>query len=127
MLAHPEDFYVKETKLYRSYFNYPETSHTPIHFNFTRQKLLDLHCHDLLYCLYTDVKEIQKSSHRLSLQQQRSAVQANNVTRCMVVGEIMLSSSRLQDLMPVIHSLRLRIRRQPEDDMSGFLQMHHRQ
>lgn len=55
ILASPKDFYVKKLKATRSFMNYTETSQTPIHFNISELKLLDLKCYDI-YKTLEDIK-----------------------------------------------------------------------
>ena len=62
LLSRPKDFYVKDTKLFKSYVNYRHTSSIPVHLRFTQVKLLDLRCYDLIKTLYTEVKEYDKKS-----------------------------------------------------------------
>ena len=56
VLSHPKNFYSKETKIYKSFFNYPNTSAIPIHIRFTRAQLLYLRNIDLIRYLYTEIK-----------------------------------------------------------------------
>lgn len=64
LLSHPEDFYCKDTKIYKSFFNYPETSQTPIHLNFTLTKLKQLQCFDLYDFMFNVVKSKKEVNDR---------------------------------------------------------------
>lgn len=65
LLANPKDFYRKFQKTTYSYFNYPETSQVPIHFNIKKETLLDLRCYDL----FKTLEDIEKRCAITSLQQ----------------------------------------------------------
>ena len=56
LLSKPKDFYVKNSKIYKSFFNYQETSSIPIHIQITWNKLWNLKCYDL-YKTLTDIGE----------------------------------------------------------------------
>lgn len=56
LLSKPKDFYVKDTKIYKSFFNYPEKSEIPVHIQITQSRFLDLRCYDL-YKTLTDIGE----------------------------------------------------------------------
>ena len=52
ILKAPEYFYSKDTKIYKSFYNYIATNRTPIHFRITQKALLELTCYDLYKQLY---------------------------------------------------------------------------
>lgn len=56
LLSKPEDFYSKNTKLYRTFTNYITTSNIPIHIGILWDKFLDLRCYDI-YKTLTDIGE----------------------------------------------------------------------
>lgn len=64
LLSRPKDFYKKETKVFISYYNYQESSVTPIHIRFTHAELKQLEYSDLLYTLYTQVKEFEIKNNK---------------------------------------------------------------
>lgn len=66
LLSRPKDFYKKETKVFISYYNYQESSVTPIHIRFTHTELKQLECSDLLNTLYTQVKEFEIKNNKHS-------------------------------------------------------------
>lgn len=56
LLSRPKDFTVKDTKIYRSYVNYPESSAIPIHLQFTKSILYTLQNIDLINLLFNEVE-----------------------------------------------------------------------
>ena len=55
LLKAPKYFYSKDTKIYKSFFNYIATNKTPIHLQITQSTFLDLQNYDL-YKTLSDVK-----------------------------------------------------------------------
>lgn len=55
LLSKPKDFYVKDTKIYKSFFNYTNASSIPVHLQITQSKFLDLKCYDI-YKTLTEIK-----------------------------------------------------------------------
>ena len=66
LLSKPKDFYKKVTKVFISYYNYETASVTPIHIRFTHTELKQLECNDLIYTLYTQVKEFEIKDNKYS-------------------------------------------------------------
>lgn len=58
LLARPKDFYKKQTKIYTSYFNYPEKSNIPIHIRITNinlEKLMNFNHDSLIYATLNSI------------------------------------------------------------------------
>lgn len=60
LLSKPKDFYVKDTKIYKSFFNYKPTSTIPVHLQITQTKFLDLKCYDI----YKTLSEIKQYDYK---------------------------------------------------------------
>lgn len=60
LFSKPKDFYVKDTKIYKSFFNYRPTSTIPIHLQITQSKFLDLKCYDI----YSTLSEIKPYDYK---------------------------------------------------------------
>lgn len=58
LLAHPKDFYKRCTKIYTSFFNYPESSSIPIHICITNsniEKLFNFNFNSLIYDTFNSI------------------------------------------------------------------------
>lgn len=58
LLARPKDFYKKQTKIYTSYFNYPEKSNIPIHIRITNSNIEKLHSFNNNSLIYDTLNNI---------------------------------------------------------------------
>lgn len=65
LLSKPKDFYVKDTKIYKSFLNYTNTSSIPIHLQITQSKFLDLKCYDI-YKTLTEIKPYDSSRENIT-------------------------------------------------------------
>lgn len=63
VLASPKDFYVKDTQVYKSFWNYQHTSSIPIHLQITQSLFRTLKSADLIYYL----SEVQQYDKNLDL------------------------------------------------------------
>lgn len=63
VLASPKDFYVKDTQVYKSFWNYRHTSSIPIHLQITQSLFKTLKSADLIYYL----SEVQQYDKNLDL------------------------------------------------------------
>lgn len=63
VLASPKDFYVKDTQVYKSFWNYRHTSSIPIHLQITQSLFRTLKSADLIYYL----SEVQQYDKNLDL------------------------------------------------------------
>lgn len=63
VLASPKDFYVKDTQVYKSFWNYQHTSSIPIHLQITQSLFRTLKSADLMYYL----SEVQQYDKNLDL------------------------------------------------------------
>lgn len=63
LLASPKDFYVKDTQVYKSFWNYRHTSSIPIHLQITQSLFRTLKSADLIYYL----SEVQQYDKNLDL------------------------------------------------------------
>ena len=63
LLATPKDFYQKSTKIYRSYYNYVESSRIPIHIRLTHSLIDNLQCIDLKDFLTKVIYEVPKNTN----------------------------------------------------------------
>lgn len=60
VLASPKDFYVKDTQVYKSFWNYQHTSPIPIHLQITQSLFRTLKSADLIYYL-SEVQQYDKN------------------------------------------------------------------
>ena len=51
LFSRPKDFYTKNSKVFKSFFNYVNTSLIPIHLRFTNKQLSELTCGDIILLL----------------------------------------------------------------------------
>lgn len=63
VLASPKDFYVKDTQVYKSFWNYRHTSSIPLHLQITQSLFRTLKSADLIYYL----SEVQQYDKNLDL------------------------------------------------------------
>lgn len=63
VLASPKDFYVKDTQVYKSFWNYQHTSSIPVHLQITQSLFRTLKSADLIYYL----SEVQQYDKNLDL------------------------------------------------------------
>lgn len=63
LLASPKDFYVKDTQVYKSFWNYRHTSSIPVHLQITQSLFRTLKSADLIYYL----SEVQQYDKNLDL------------------------------------------------------------
>lgn len=56
LFSRPKDFYIKDSKVWKSYYNYVESSKIPIHIRFTNNLLSNLENEDLIE-LFNSIKE----------------------------------------------------------------------
>lgn len=57
LLSNSKDFYLKENKVSKLYYNYIDSSQIPIHLRFTHKQLQDLSSEDLKLYLTKEIKE----------------------------------------------------------------------
>lgn len=65
LLSKPKDFYVKDTKIYKSFYNYINTSDIPIHIQITQSKFKELTCYDLVQTLL-EIKHNEKNTNNIT-------------------------------------------------------------
>lgn len=76
VLAGPKDFYVKDTQVYKSFWNYQHTSSIPIHLQITQSLFRTLKSADLIYYL----SEVQQYDKNLDLHNANTN-NTNNTTK----------------------------------------------